>query len=514
MKPYPFQRHDLDVLRANNYTALANIEPGGGKTPLSAFAIQESGAKSTLVIAPDQTHVSAWLPTLEQVGLEGRIVANTGLKAAKQAMFDFEMGYPGVYLTTPQLITRSDISSWSGDMLIVDEGHLLNKPGGKGQRKLSGYTPQEAKDSLAAKFDGRLFLSGTAWRNSFERAWSTMRFLWPHLYRRGEVAYDNAFVWMNDRMDYEEVVTGVEWYPVGWGQYKNRGEATWGKVIDGVPHLGNVKKAKKYLNETDPGLLLSQMPCAITHFRRRECCEFHPDGFLDTEAPQENHITIPLLAAQKKAIKELEDHMMTWLDSQPLTVDLSLTQQQRIRQMTLGVPTLVPVPATDDTPEKIKVQWDAKNLSPVADELIRRLEILDGEPVVVFLESQGFGGILVEKLTKAGITAFEYSGHSTVKKGRDDNLAKFGTDFQVAVVVLAAGGTGLDGLQKVAKTEFWLERSTDETNNVQGEARTDRMGAIGQIQRYFFHDDLGYSEGRMGSQLEKRRALAKTLTKR
>lgn len=93
-------------------------------------------------------------------------------------------------------------------------------------------------------------------------------------------------------------------------------------------------------------------------------------------------------------------------------------------------------------------------------------------------------------------------------------LAQFGKKYQAAVVVLAAGGTGLDGLQKVTKTEFWLERSVDETVNVQAEARTDRLGGIGQVQRYVFHDDDGRSEGRMNAQLERRRSLAQTLRKR
>lgn len=512
MEPYPFQRHDLDVLARNNYTALANIEPGGGKTPLGAFSIKESGASKTLIIAPDQTHASAWIPTIAGVtGQEARVLGGTG-KAKQQALSDFEMGYPGVYLATPQLLTRSDISLWTGDLCIVDEGHLLNNAGSKGQRKLSGYTPRETRSSLAHRFNGRLFLSGTAWRNSFERAWATMRFLWPHLYRRDDVAYDNFYVWREDRVTYEDIVKGWEWVETTWDKYKNRGEGVYGKVIDGVPHLGVPDTVKKWMNEAEPGLLLSQMPCAITHFRRRECCEFHPNGFLPTDAPQEIHVTVPLIPAQKKAIRELEDHMLTWLDSQPLEVELSLTQKQRIRQMTLGVPTLTPVPATEDTPEKVAVSFDPKCASPVAEELIREIEILEDEPVVVFLESQSFAAALTAKLNKAGVTAFEYSGKT--KKVRDESLTKFGSEFQVAVVGLSAGGTGLDGLQRVSKTEFWIERSVDETNNVQGEARVDRLGGIGQVQRYFFHDDLGYSEGRMGSQLAKRLALAKTLQKR
>lgn len=514
MEPYDFQRVDLDTLRANDYIALANIQPGGGKTPLGVFSIQESNADVTLIIAPDQTHATAWSPTVEEIlGVETRVLGGTG-KAKINAQADFDLGYPGVYLASPQYFTRADTSSWMADLCIVDEGHLLNAAGTKGQKKLSGYTVQERREALSSRVGGRLFLSGTAWRNNFERAWATMAFLWPHLNRRGEVAYDNYYFWQAARMDYEDVVTGVDWYPAPRrldGRYEDLPEGEWRKNIDGVLHYGRPKTVKKYLNESDPGLLLSEMPCAITHFRREACCDFHPNGFLPTEEPQVIERVIPLAPAQKKAIKELEDHMMTWLDAQPLTVDLSITQQQRIRQMALGVPT-VTYTENEEGLEDVDVSFDPDCISPFTDDLLELLDELEDEKVVVFMESQKFASTLVKKLHKAGVSAFEYSGPT--KKVRDENLARFESDYRVAVVTLASGGTGLDGLQKVTKTEVWFERSVDETNNVQGEARVDRLGGIGQVQRFIYLDDLGRAAGRMSEQLEKRRALAQTLKRR
>lgn len=513
MIPMPHQVADLATMRANNYTALLNIEPGGGKTAEALFAVKDSGADVTLVVAPDQTHLSAWKPTTEAIlGVEARTIGNTG-KARKTALFDFELGYPGVYLASPQFLTRSDISAWSGQSLVVDEGHLLNAAKSQGQRKLSGYVPKDGTP-LSRRFESRLFLSGTSWRNNFERAWSTMRFLWPDLYHRGQVAYDNYYQWMADRMTHENIVKGFEWKPVSWGAYENRPPGQYAKVIEGVPHFGNPETVKKYLNEAQPGRLITEAPCVITHFRREECCRFHPNGFLPTEAPQEIREVIELLPAQKKAIRELENHYMTWLDGQPFSVDLTLTQQQRIRQIALGVPVLEIYEGENsegETVEKVRLEFEADCKSPFADRLIERLEMLGEETAVVFLDSRRFARVLTEKLNASGISAFEYSGET--KKERDDNLALFGTKYRVAVVTLAAGGTGLDGLQKVTKTEFWLERSVDEVNNTQGEARTDRMGARGQVQRFYFLDDEGRAEGRMGEQLEKRRALRKTLRK-
>lgn len=487
MTPMPHQVADTYKMRANNYTALLNVEPGGGKTASSLFAARDSGASRILIIAPDQTHRSAWKPTVEAIlGREARTIGNTG-KDRKSALFDWELGLSGVFLTSPQFMTRTDVSDWSGDMIITDEGHLLNNAKSKGQRKWSGYSAQDGQP-LSQRFDSRLFLSGTSWRNNFERAWATMRYLWPELYQRGEVSHDNYYAWMNARMTHENV-------------YTNQRDSN-----------GQPKVVKQFLNEESPGRLISEAPCVITHFRRERCCDYHPSGFLPTDAPQEIREVIELLPAQKKAIRELEDHYMTYLEGEALTVDLTLTQQQRIRQLALGVPVLefyTGPNADGEEVEKVRLDFEADCKSPFADRLFELLEELDDEPVVVYLESQRFARVLTEKLNNKGISAFEYSGPT--KKERDDNLALFGKTYRVAVVTLASGGTGLDGLQKVTKTEVWFERSVDETTNTQGEARTDRMGGVGQVQRYYFHDDAGRSEGRMSDQLEKRRALAKTL---
>lgn len=484
LTPYEFQQADLRKLHRDNYRSLINIEPGGGKTALGTFAIKNSGASVSLIIAPDQTHETAWKPTVADIlGVEARVLGNTG-KARQQALSDFSLGYSGVYLASPQFFTRADISDWAGGMCVVDEGHLLNGAKTKGQRKLSGYSFHDG-EPLSSRFEGRLFLSGTSWRNSFERAWGTMRFLFPDHNFSGQVAYDNYYGWLSQRMSYEDIVTGWEQKNEKW-----------------VP-----KTAKKWLNEKIPGRLISEAPSVITHFRRSRCCDFHPNGFLHTDEPQEVRHVIELAPAQKKAIKELEDHYMTYLDNQPLTADLTLTQQQRIRQLCLGVPQVEYFDV--DGEEKVTVNFSEDCLSPFSSRLFDLLEELDDEPVVVYLESQRFASVLTSRLNKAGVTAFEYSGKT--RDVRDENLRRFGSGYRVAVVVIAAGGTGLDGIQRVTKTEVWFERSVDETLNVQAEARADRIGGIGQVQRHIFLDSEGRAEGRMSAQLEKRRALARTL---
>lgn len=506
-EPLPFQLADQKTLADNNYRALLAIEPGGMKTAAALMAHKNSGSNVTLVVAPEATHGTAWRPQAEWIlGEEVRVVGNSGRKSVKDAMTDFKLGYPGVYAITPQLLTRMDTSDLMMDLLVVDEGHQLNNPGSKGQK---------AMQSLADKTDGRLFLSGTAWRNNFERSWSVMRLLWPELYRRGEVAYDNRFLWMRDRMMSEEVmIPPRKWYPTTWEKYRSLPEGYWRKNINGIPHIGEPGTAKKWLNEEEPGRLLSEAPCVIIHKKRETCCEFHPGGFIDLEEPQVIEHVIELTPKQKTAIKDLEKTMLTYLEDNPLVVDLPITLQQRIRQICLGEPVVEDYTALDkegEEVEKQRLRFEENCKSPFYTQLLEILEEDEDENIVVYLESQSFAEVLVKKLNKDGIPAFEFSGKT--KKTRDADLKEFGTKYRVIVIVISAGGVGLDGLQKQSRTEVWFERSLDNSNNIQAESRQDRYGGKGQVQRHILQDSEGYAAGRFSEEIARRQALNATLRK-
>lgn len=481
-EPYDFQRDDLNTLRQNNYTGLLAIEPGGGKTALSLFAARDSGANQTLVIAPKSTFQSAWEKTVPNIlGVEARRIGNS-VKAEKSALVDMEWGAPGVYLASPQLFTRADISMWSPDLLIVDEVHQINKAGGKGQRKLSGFSVQD--DPISQRVGGSLSLSGTPARASFERMWSICRLHWPELNKRGMVAYDNYWAWLIERMTSKEIVTGRD-------------------------QNGGLKTAKKWLSERDPGRLFEEMPCVIQHFRREACCAYHPEGFLDQEEPNEVIRVVELGTTQKRVIKELEDQGLAWLDNHPLVVDLPITLQQRIRQTCLGVPSISYLDEVDQYGvQKMSVDFATDCDSTFIDETFNILEQLGDEPLVIFLGSQRFAKVLTERLNSAGISAFEYSGKT--KNTRDDDLKEFGKKFRVCVGVVSALATGVDSLQAVCNNELWMETPIDDVDAQQGEGRLDRMGAKAQVQRFRIHDELGYSQGLFSAKLAKRLEVAKS----
>lgn len=478
--PFDFQRKDLDTLRANNFTALVNAGTGSGKTLAAVWAIQDAKAEVALVVAPAQTMESAWKSTVREVlGIEAREIGNS-TKVKREALFDFEFGEPGVYLVTPQLVSRksTDISEWRGDFLVLDESHLVMTPGTSAQRRISGYTVQEGENALCRRFTHRLALSGTALRNKFDLAWSYGRTLWWWLDKRDEPAYSNYYVWSQDR------------------------QASYMQPTGQLDRDGNYKKVRVFTGEAEQGRWISEAPCVITHLKRENCCEFHPNGYLPLGEPTVIHETIPLSREQKKAIHELEEFSLTYLEENPLVVEIPLTQKQRIRQMTLGVPTIV-----DD-----EVTFDTNCKSPMIDRLMDLLDNeISGETCVVYTDSQKFASVVTARLNAAGVSAFEYSGKT--RDVRDSNVEKFGSEFRVMVGVLAASGTGIDGLQKVCQNEVWLSRDLDQTTNEQAEGRTDRFGQTGQVMRWIFHDDEGISEGDYGRQIAQRIELNKSLRK-
>lgn len=512
LTPWEFQKEDLQTLSENNFTGLLALEAGGSKTYIATLAIGESGAETVLILAPQSTHLTAWTPTIhDNLGIKPRIIGNSN-KGTKEALFDFELGYPGIYLATPQFAARTDVESWAGDMVIVDEIHSAGATAKSVlQRKLGGYHFSDGQP-LSARFKHRLALSGTPMRQNFANLWGINRFLWgQELYKRGQVAHDNFIIWQSDRMEYEDVVTGFEWYPVTFREFENTPKGEYKRMIDGVPHKGRKQTVKQFHSESEPGRLISEMPCVIMHKRRETCCRHHPGGFLPTEKPQIIERTVTLTAKQKKSIREMDAIMMTYIEENPLTANISLTQKQRIRQLAMAEATVEEYEAINSEGEeeiKNRVTYNPDTKSPIIEEIQHILSNLpDNESVAVYTESQKFAEVITHQLNKAGFVAEEYSG---VRKA---DLSGFGKNYQVLVGVIAAIGTGTDGLQKVCNTEIFADQPISLTAFEQTTARTDRLGAKGRVQRYIIHDDERISQGRMEDLWANKAMVAKSMTR-
>ena len=454
MELYDWQEADQERLRAAGYVGLLSVQPGGGKTVAAAWAIRDAlrgeaeSDRVVLIIAPQSTHYSAWGKTLRRLGESVRVIGR-GSKAHKAALADFEWGVPGWYVCTPQFFTRAFSESWWPTAVIVDEAHMLCGPGTKAQKKLSGYTRRD-QDTLATRAKYRLALSGTPARNKFERMWGVMRFLWPELSGRGQVAEMPFSAWKEHRMDFRFSPFAVS--------------------------------GKEFTHERYPGKLMGEAPCVVQHFRREGCCEFHPEGFMSLEKPLELVREYELTAGQLRAIRQVREQGLAWLSEYPLVAELPITQQLRVRQMVLGELTVA-----DD-----RVEFSTGAASPAAGLIEEILESEGDEPVLVLTASKLFARFLTERLVAGGVSARELSGDTV--KTRDEDVAGFGSEYRVAVAVIDAVGTGTDGLGASCAVEIWADRSLDRTNNTQAEARLDRMGQTRRVTRYLLRDSLGISE--------------------
>lgn len=464
LTPWDWQLVDQANLAAHNYTGAVVIEPGGAKTMLACLAGINSGAQIKLIVAPQGTHRGhgdgyEW-HVKELTGEQVQIL-NNGSKPGKLAFSDLRFGVPGWYLITPQLFARTD---WHGihiDMAVVDECHLILQ-GKKSRKALLGIN----KNRPGLQATHRILMSGTPVRNKFQNWWPAMRWLYPAQDGYGQIADASEMRWKDYRM-----VSEYDFFA-----YNN----------------------KKYSREKIPGQLASEIPCFVQHFRRAACCAHHPNGFLTLDAPNVVEEVVPLLPEQRRAIRELEEQSLTYLGDNPLVTELEMTTQLRIRQITLGVPSFT---------EEGELDFADDCASPKLDRMLELLDDLVDEQVVVFTSSQKFARVAALRLNQSGVTAFEWSG--AIPQGeRDKLMPRFQTgEFRVAVVSIAAGGTGVGGFSKASATEIWLDRDLDPTNTTQAEARLDRLGAKAQVQRFFLHDDEGYDEGRLSAQIEKRLEL-------
>jgi hypothetical protein len=465
----PFQREDVDNLHANGDTGIVVAEPGAGKTLIGVQTGVESEAEVILVIAPAGVHKKEWQRTILLQDPEAVV---RHIKDDRDALDDLAVGVAGWYLISPQLFTTIDKSgTWDAirvDLAIVDEIHMLanrKSAGGKAIRK-----------SLRA--DRRIAMSGTPFRNKFENAWNILRWVYPEM----DGHYDIA-----DRSFYRWVDTYCE---------KKRDKfAPEGFVIVG---------------EKDPGTIAGLVPCYVQHFKRDECCEYHPEGFLaDLEAPEEVTNVVDLTEEQAAMIRRMDLDYVAYLEEvregvvagtvekRLLVAKLPITARARRRQMTLGVPSIrieqQPVWERDEddkiiypkrqirTEEVEIVDFAPGCASPKLDRAIERLNEEGDRPCVMLMSSQRFAVEAVRRLNELGISAVEFSGSVSEKKRLAIRDSFAAGQVRVIVAVTDAIGTGIDGLQFSCNWMLRLERTEDLSLHTQSQSRLDRRGQTEQV---------------------------------
>lgn len=471
IRPFDFQEADVKALLAHDGNGIVVAETGAGKTMIGAETMRRSGARTKLIISMPGTMKDPWTETFiggysretgewfDGIDPEARIRRIEGTPNGRDAMSDLEFGEPGIYLMSPSIFTLWKPTHLRPDFMLLDEIHLLGN-----RNSVGGGLVQRA----AGMAGSRMAMSGTLVRNRFENLWTILRFVYPHLNNPGEIAD----------------IAPNRWIDNFCATKKDHFSPT-GRVVTGELH---------------PGTIANLVPCWRQHFKRAECCEFHPKGFLaNLPAPIVVHEYVELLPQQKNAIKQMQDDYLSYLTlatdewlalpiaerkKKALVTKLPIVRETRLSQMTLAMPSIVPRPSKED-PQVQAVDkdnfplWDVVYApdapSPKLDRLIEIFEKVQ-EPIVAATNSKKFAELAVNRLNAMGIRAFEWSSAAS-EKARDQAKADLRTGkLDIIIGVVEAIGTGIDGLQDASGVLVSLNKSRDLTSEIQLEGRLDRRG--------------------------------------
>lgn len=195
---------------------------------------------------------------------------------------------------------------------------------------------------------------------------------------------------------------------------------------------------------------------------------------------------------QAKAYEELETKLITRLDDgQVLVAPNNLVNATRLLQLSssycdvewVDVPEKQPKQAcfcpeihSSDCPLRWKIKVTLAEPSPKLDAMEEAYDELGGRPVVVAAMSRQLIELAAQRFAKRRVPYGLITG-PVAEYDRQATLRRFAQNrINVVLMSIAAGGTGVDGLQH-ADTAFFLQRSWSMIENVQADARVDRIGS-------------------------------------
>lgn len=451
--PYPYQERDIEKLVENNGIGVIATQVGGGKTLVAIEVAKRLGTETNLIIAPKGTHKRAWEKTIRRQIPTAKIKHVNSKKEGEQAFAELEKKVSGWYLISPEYFRKIHWSGIVPDLAVFDEIH-----------RASNRKSNTAKMLHTLKAKRRIGMSGTIAGNSIEGFWSVIRWIYP------DIAGRSFWAWANT---YCEVIQDY------WA----------GKVIT---------------SEKNPGSITASLPCYIRHLKRDNCCDFHPEG-MDSDLPNVviKERSVELNPEQKRIYKKMEKDLFVWLGENPLVAEVPVATRTRLRQITLGTPSI------KDTGE-VFFEFGCK--SSKIDELFSIIgDHPKGEPMLLLTHSQKFAKVVVARLRSAGHTAFEWSGQAH-QKDRDVALEEFiAGKIQFIVGVIAAIGEGTEGLQERCSVMVWLSKDDNRILNEQAMGRLDRQGQKRAVISYEIIAEDTYDSGQLSNlvlkQIEMNRSL-------
>lgn len=432
--PYDWQLDDIKRAVSSlsqEAGVLIASAPGAGKTLVTTEILKRLKVESVLIVAPEGTHESAWGRTLRRQGFADEVKLLVGTKAGKKNFADLQWRKPGVYITTPQWFARQKWQGINPDVMVYDEVHMAVAYGNASQKALfqMGHVKY------------RIGLSGTPVRNKFENAWALVKWLEPD----------------KIELDY-------------WA---------WRISACATVYSRFAPQSREVVGERVPGRLFNSLSCYVQHLQRERCCDFHPNGFLEgLQEPLHIERLVPMTKDQRAFYRGIENALAADLLNEEgeqvrVNAEMLLVARGMLRFCAIALPTL--------DSETDRLVLTPTSPSPKMDALIDDLPTFEGKHTLVLTHSKQAANLAVDRLSKAGYTTEAWTGDVT-KARRREVLNRFRAgELEIIVMVIAAAGTGTDGLQDVCNNLVWLSHDDDPSNNKQALARLDRLGQTKRV---------------------------------
>jgi SNF2 family DNA or RNA helicase len=336
-------------------------------------------------------------------------------------------------------VHRKELNAFGFQTVILDEAHRIKDPQSKQTRACwaVGHDPSVLR---------RWALTGTPIADHIGDLWSILHFMAPH-----EFPTRTRFI---DRYALRA------WNPFG------------GLDIVGI----NPERREEFFKIVDPrfrrtpkALVLDQLPPIIRSVREVE-----------------------MVPKQAAAYRELERRLVTRLDNGSVLVSPNnLVNATRLLQLSSSYAEVEWIEARekksgqncwcagwhgDDCPYAFKIIVRLAEPSPKLDAMEEAYDELGGKPVVIAAMSRQLIELAAKRFEKLKVPHGMITG-GVGEFDRQRAIQRFqAREFNVVLMTIGAGGTGVDGLQ-IADTLFCLQRDWSMINNVQVDARVHRIGS-------------------------------------
>lgn len=411
-----FDYQEEDVARAidgGHKSIFLAYEQALGKTITAVEFARRVGVETIVIIGPLNTRrswektVKAQIPDAPFYYVENKPAAHKAGVFTKLASKQ-----PGWYFIGWEFMRTGAITGSYADMVIADEVHRIQNYGKSMTSQTIRWVDSEYKVAL----------SGTPSANRPEGLFSPMNWLWPERYR----SYH-------------------KWIEKFWRTLRD------GSII-------------KLVRELTPGGVTNDMPFFVRRLKKDHRGDL-PPVMPDIE------MSTPMTPAQWKIYNQFADLSLAWIDGVPQSAAHTLVQDLRLKQITLGVPSVVDG----------EVTFADNCKSPKLDALVELLKDNPEDTFFVLSPSRPFVSVVVNRLNKLGIKARAFVG-DTKQTERDELVTTFGDDYRVLVATIPTVAEGLDGLQHKCSRGVWLSKHSNAMLNSQAGERLDRPGQTEPVQ--------------------------------